>query len=73
MKDFYVYILANGKNGTLYTGVTGDILHRVCLAIRKLLQNSLYVFEYNSSVRNYGVYHSYECGDLVANYRLVVV
>lgn len=25
----YVYILANKKNGTLYTGVTKDLAHRV--------------------------------------------
>ena len=29
MKDFYVYMLASGRNGTIYTGVTNDILRRV--------------------------------------------
>lgn len=28
MKDYYVYILASGRNGTLYTGVTNDIQRR---------------------------------------------
>jgi len=28
-KSFYVYILANYKHGTLYTGVTNDLLGRV--------------------------------------------
>ena len=28
-KQFYVYILANKRNGTLYTGVTSDLLKRV--------------------------------------------
>ena len=28
-KTFYVYILASQKNGTLYTGVTNDLLKRV--------------------------------------------
>ena len=28
-KTFYVYILANKKNGTLYTGVTKDLRRRV--------------------------------------------
>ena len=29
MKKFYVYILASQKNGTLYTGVTFDLVRRV--------------------------------------------
>jgi len=29
MKEFYVYILCNKRNGTLYTGVTSDLLKRV--------------------------------------------
>ena len=29
MKDYYVYILASGRNGTLYTGVTNDVQRRV--------------------------------------------
>jgi len=28
-KQFYVYMLANKRNGTLYTGVTFDIVKRV--------------------------------------------
>ncbi|MCZ6818345.1 MAG: GIY-YIG nuclease family protein [Calditrichaeota bacterium] len=28
MKDYYVYILASKKNGTLYIGVTGNLLTR---------------------------------------------
>ncbi len=28
-KQFYVYILASRKNGTLYVGVTSDLLKRV--------------------------------------------
>jgi len=29
MKNYYVYILSNKRNGTLYTGVTSDIIKRV--------------------------------------------
>ncbi|GLQ11799.1 endonuclease [Devosia yakushimensis] len=28
-KRFYVYILASGKNGTLYTGVTSNLVSRI--------------------------------------------
>ncbi|TAN42587.1 MAG: GIY-YIG nuclease family protein [Nitrospirae bacterium] len=29
MKNFYVYILASKRNGTLYTGVTSDLIKRI--------------------------------------------
>ena len=29
MKEGYIYILANKKNGTLYVGVTGNLIKRV--------------------------------------------
>jgi putative endonuclease len=27
---YWVYILASGRNGTLYIGVTNDLPHRAC-------------------------------------------
>lgn len=29
MKSFYVYIMTNKRNGTLYTGVTSDLSQRI--------------------------------------------
>ena len=29
MKQYYLYILASKKNGTLYIGVTGDLIKRI--------------------------------------------
>ena len=29
-KHYYVYILANRRNGTLYVGVTSDLIKRTC-------------------------------------------
>jgi hypothetical protein len=29
MKQYYLYILASKKNGTLYIGITGDLIKRV--------------------------------------------
>ena len=29
MKTFYVYILCNKRNGTIYTGVTSDLIKRI--------------------------------------------
>lgn len=29
MKEYYIYILASKRNGTLYTGVTSDLVRRI--------------------------------------------
>jgi len=36
MKDYYVYILASRRNGTLYIGVTSDLISRVSQHKQKL-------------------------------------
>lgn len=28
-KDYYIYILASKRNGTLYTGITSDLIKRI--------------------------------------------
>ena len=45
--DYYVYILASRKNGTLYTGVTSNLENRV-------LQHKTHAFNHSFTAR-YGV------------------
>ncbi len=37
-KQFYVYILANKRNGTLYIGVTSDLVQRIWQHKNKMVQ-----------------------------------
>ena len=38
MKSYYVYILTNMKNGTLYVGITSNIARRIWLHKNKLYE-----------------------------------
>ena len=59
-KQFYVYILASKRNGTLYIGVTSDLLKRVWQHKNKLVEgftkkydvNRLVYYEIHSDAEN---------------------
>jgi putative endonuclease len=44
-EQYYVYILASKKNGTLYIGVTSDLVKRICEHKQKLIDG--FTKEYN--------------------------
>jgi putative endonuclease len=49
-KNFYVYILANKQNGTLYTGVTSDIIKRSWEHKNKLVEGFTEKYDINKLV-----------------------
>ena len=60
MKSYYVYILASKRNGTLYIGVTNDLVRRVYEHKHDLI---------DGFTKRYGVHmlvHFEECGDVAA-------
>jgi putative endonuclease len=50
MKEYFVYILANKRNGTLYTGVTNDLQRRVYEHKNKLVPGFTSRYEVNKVV-----------------------
>ena len=56
MKQYYVYILASKKNGTLYIGVTGDLVKRVY----EHKQNDIEGFTEQYNVHNLVYYEIYK-------------
>lgn len=60
MPEYFVYILASGKNGTLYIGVTDDLLRRVYHHKENIVEG--FTKKYN--VHNLVYYESY--GDIQA-------
>jgi putative endonuclease len=61
MKNYFTYILASKRNGTLYIGVTNNLLKRV--AEHKNKKASVFTKKYNV---NKLVYYE-ECGDIDAS------
>jgi len=49
-KNYYVYILASKKNGTLYTGVTSDLIKRVFEHKNKLVKSFTQKYAINKLV-----------------------
>lgn len=60
MKSYYVYILASKKNGTLYIGVTSDLIKRVYQHKQHLIEgftqkhkvNTLVYFEETNDIKS---------------------
>jgi putative endonuclease len=56
MKQYYVYILASKKNGTLYIGVTGDLVKRIYEHKQNLIDG--FTKEHNVHTLVYYEYHN---------------
>ncbi len=50
MKTYFVYIVANGKNGTIYIGVTNNLAKRVWEHTNKVVQGFTSKYDVNKLV-----------------------
>ena len=50
MKMYYVYLLASGRNGTLYIGVTNDLKRRVYEHKQKIIKGFTEKYNVNNLV-----------------------
>jgi len=58
-KNYYIYIMTNFENGTLYTGITNDLVRRVFEHREKLVEGFTKKYDLNKLVY-YEVYESPE-------------
>jgi len=58
MENFYVYILANEKNGTLYVGVTSDLIKRIYEHKNNIVKG------FTARYKVYNLVYYEECGDI---------
>jgi len=58
MKSYYVYIMANKRNGTLYIGVTNDLIKRVFEHKSDIVQGFTKKYKIHSLV------YFEECGEI---------
>ena len=59
MKNYYVYILCNKRNGTLYTGVTSELIKRVYKHKNNLVDGFTKKYNVHRLVR-YEIYETVE-------------
>ncbi|MGI4753471.1 MAG: GIY-YIG nuclease family protein [Janthinobacterium lividum] len=50
MKQYYVYILASQRNGTLYIGITSNIIKRIYEHKNKIIKGFSYKYNTNKLV-----------------------
>ena len=61
MKQYYVYILASRRNGTLYIGITSDLIKRIYEHRNKFVQGFTEKYQINNLV-HYEIFgRPYKC------------